>query len=113
MDEGHANQAMCAPPPQLIKTRRKKLCLPPFDESSAPPATPVFIQRVPENTTVLENFSEMVKSHQARESLSTAPVESAGDLESMGEEDDDCSEFSEFSDNVNAPSHRSLKEMLG
>ena len=89
MDEGHANQAVCAPPPQLISTRRKRLCLPQLDETSAPPATPVFIQRVRGSTTMLKNFSDTVKFYHARESLSSAPLESAGDLESMGEEADD------------------------
>ena len=109
MDEGHANQAVCAPPPQLIGNRRRKLCLPTFDETSAPPAAPFAINRVPESTTILKIFSDTFKSHPGRESVSTAPVESAGDVESIG--DDDLSEFSDFSA-TDPPSHPSLKEML-
>ena len=64
--EYDSDQAICAPPPQLIRTRRRRLCLPMLDETSAPPATPVGIQRVRHKATMLKSFSDTVKSFHQR-----------------------------------------------
>ena len=60
--EGHANLAVCAPSPILIHSKGRRLVQNEDEESSAPPATPLLVQKVPGSSTMLETFSDVLKS---------------------------------------------------
>ena len=112
--ECHADQAVCAPPPQLIRTRRRRLCLPLVDETSAPPAPPVGIQRVRHSTTMLKSFSDTVKSfHQAIEKRKASQNENQSFTDSSSSTADKRSSRLSFSakQTPKAPG-KSLRELL-
>ena len=104
---------MCAPTPNLIKSkrRRRRLLTNEVDESSAPPATPIVVQKVPGCVTVLEGFSDVLKNSRLQNNVSqkqcwAPPPEITGDTLSTGMDDEDICEFEI------GPSHGSLKELF-
>ena len=107
---------MCAPTPNLIKSKRTRKRLPvnEVDESSAPPATPIVVQKVPGCVTVLEGFSDVLKNSRLQNNKSlkqcwAPPPEITGDTLSTGLE---LEEYEDLSDFEIEPSHDSLKELF-